>query len=863
MDKRFNENLMTLSKGGMELINSNTLYRILFEFNPGLVFFTDHNGWIVDASDTFAEVLGYSKEEIVLTQLEQFIPESEIVLYKEFLKQVLAGTMQHAYTALLHKKGTAVFTRIKAIPVMCGKKVAGIFGFAKDITDIRNSAFELAQSELKFSSIVEQAFIGVYIMEQNGQLSYGNQKIYEILGLEFTRDLNLLEYIHPEDLPNQKLFFDSLKNEEKGVNHSFRMIKRDGTVIDVEAHSQKVYLENARPTVIGAIQDVTERKRVEDLNKYLAYHDSLTDLPNSRLLNEKINQQLMISKKLRQKFAVMILDLDRFKYINDTLGHRIGNKLLKQVSERLQNCLGEYDVLARLGGDEFYVLLPNILHIDEVIKLAETMIKSLEEAFHIDKYELFITVSIGISIYPNDGEDYETLVKHADSALYKAKDRGKNTYQIFNSSMNAEAYKIFTLESDLRKALELKQLELYYQPKVCAISQQIVGAEALIRWNHPEWGMVSPDEFIPLAEETGLIHEMGKWIKETACSQNKAWQNAGLPTIPISINLSAFRFLEKDLISNITEILGKTNLDPEYIEFEITESSLLKNEEVVLSVLDELRKLRIRVSLDDFGTGYSSLSYLKKFRGRIDTLKIDRSFIQDLSQADPNDENFITKSIIELAQHLHMEVVAEGVETVEQLDVLKEYNCNIIQGYLFSKPVSAEEFAALLQKGIIELPAASIRDERIDFEERRKFFRVNLAFPLLASVTLIRIHGRNVELGRTNALIENLCLGGLSFLADIRLPVHRDIILEVETEIFGHAVKLYGIIVRMKEIKSGIYQYGLEISMDESEHPVQLLNKLAILLMENSLVPGCNFVTSDRYSFFTKEKTNKEQGNAK
>ena len=293
--------------------------------------------------------------------------------------------------------------------------------------------------------------------------------------------------------------------------------------------------------------------------------------------------------------------------------------------------------------NEFAILLPDILNINQIIECSKEIIKSLEDPFFIRDYELFITASIGISIFPNDGEDSETIIKHADSALYKAKDKGKNTYQIFTSSMNAEAYKIFTLEADLRKALELNQLELYYQPKVCAITNQIVGAEALIRWNHPEWGVVSPAEFIPLAEETGLIVEIGKWIKYTACIQNKTWQDAGLPWIPVSINLSAHRFLEKGMIANIEEILAKTKLDPEYLEIEITETSLLENEKVVFSVLDKLRNIGIRISLDDFGTGYSSLSYLKRFKGRIDTLKIDRSFISDLSQSDPDEFKFYYK----------------------------------------------------------------------------------------------------------------------------------------------------------------------------------------------------------------------------
>ncbi len=860
MENRLDDNLINSSKSNTEKINSDLFYRSLFENSPDILFFIDLQGIIAKINDGFLDILGYSNDEVVLSSMKRFLPASEIPLYKELFINILSGQTQHFNTLFLHKTGKTLPVRVVGLPALVDNQVIGVFVVAVDISEQMNLEIELNQTEKLFSSMVEQAFIGVYIIEQYGQISYGNRKLYQILGLEFKEDLNFLDYIHPEDLLNQKDIFSTLTNGEDGVDHSFRMIQKDGTIIDVEAHSKKVYLVNNRPTIIGALRDVTERKRAEDLNKYLAYHDPLTELPNLRFIYEKMDHELLISKTLQQKVAVMIIDLDRFKYVNDTFGHSLGDKLLKQVSTRLHNCLGGHDVLARLGGDEFGVLLPNILNTQQVIELAVTMIKSLEEPFHIEKYELFITASIGISIFPNDGEDRETILKHADSALYKAKERGKNTYQIFTSSLDAEAYKIFTLESDLRKALELDQLELYYQPKVCATTNQIIGAEALIRWNHPEWGIVSPGEFIPLAEETGLITEINEWVKYTACSQNKAWQDAELPAIPVSINLSASQFLEKDLFNNIVEILDKTKLNPNYLEIEILETSLLENEKVVFSILDKLKNIGVRISMDDFGTGYSSLSYLKRFKGKIDTLKIDRSFISGLNPIDEEDTNFITKTIIQLAQHLHMDVVAEGVETVEQLNILKEYNCNNIQGYLFSKPVPANEFAILLQKRKIDTPTDSIEDKTIVKQERRNYFRIQLDFPLGASMTLTRIHGRPIELGRTDVLIENIGLGGLRFLSDMRLAVQRDIILEIETEILGHSIKMYGSIVWMKEIKPSIYQYGLEFSMDESERPVltQLLNKLAILLRKNPLVPDCNFVTTDRYSFFKKNREVKE-----
>lgn len=836
------------------MINSDMFYRSLFEHSPDMTFFLDIHGIIAKVNGSFSEILGYTQEEVVLSSFEHFMPSSEMTMYKELFKKALTGKTQYVETRLLHKKGNTIYIRLNIIPAISEGKAIGIFGIAKDITDMQKTTIELAESELRFDSIVEEALVGVYIVQEDGKVLYGNEKFYEILGIENRRtEVNFQDFVHPEDIDKLNDIGKLLINGEAGISHTYRILKEDGTVLDIESRSKKVYFKN-KPHMTGTIQDITERKKAAELNDYLAYHDYLTGLPNTRLFYEKLEKELVISKTLQQKLTVMVLDLDRFKYVNDTLGHFTGNELLQKVSKRLYDCLGEDDILVRFGGDEFGIILPNIGSTNQVIKYAETLIASLEEPFYIDKYKLYITASIGISIFPNDGEDSEAITKHADSALFKAKDNGRNTYKIFSSSMNTEAYKLFTLESDLRKGLELNQFELYYQPKVCTVTNQIIGAEALIRWNHPEWGIVSPSEFIPIAEETGLILDIGKWIKETACLQNKEWQNAGLPAIPVSINLSAHRFLEKDLLVNIRSILESTKLDPKYLQIEILETSILENEKVILPILDELEEIGIKILLDDFGTGYSSLSYLKRFKGRIDTLKIDRSFINDLSKTDEKGSNFITKTIIELAKHLKMNVIAEGVETVEQLEILKEYNCNTIQGYLFSKPVPANEFAILLQKEKIEPRYEN--NKNIDIEERRKFFRVNLDFPLSASMTLIRIHGRNVELGRTEVLIENIGLGGLRFLSDIKLPVHRELILEFETKLLGKTSTWYGSVVWMKELKSQIYQYGLEFSMDESERSVltQILNKLAIQLRKNPLVSESNFVKVNPYTFFKHKK---------
>lgn len=810
------------------------------ELNPQIyahlnsVIQLDIEGKLITFNQAFSQQFGYEEDDFRQPFFDVFL-KNDLGEVAFFLKRASEGMKQEFDAVGLSKNGATIDVQVKLIPIR-NKVNTVIYAIIKDMTEakandstkIKEMEAKLNLTELKFKSIVEQAFIGVFILEYDGKISYGNPKFYEILGAALDEDINIWDYIHSADRSAQKSTWDQLINKEEGIDHPFRMIRKDGRQIDIEAHSKKVYLENDRPTIVGTIQDVTERKKAADLNKYLAYHDPLTSLPNRRLFIEELEKNIVISNTLQQKLAIMYLDLDRFKFINDTLGHSMGDKLLKKVSKRLKNNLRKNDVLARLGGDEFAVLLPNI-YLHQIKEYALSLIKALEAPFLIKNYELFITTSIGISIYPNDGLDAEALMKNADSSLYKAKESGRNNYQIYSPSMNAETYKIFTLESDLRKALELQQFELYYQPKICTTTYRIKGAEALIRWNHPEWGVVSPTEFIPLAEETGLILEMGKWVKETACLQNKAWQEAGLRPLPISINLSAHRFLKKDLLDNLRNILTNTGLDPKFIELEITETSLLENEKAVFTILDELRSIGLKINLDDFGTGYSSLSYLKRFKGRIDTLKIDRSFTNDLCKEDKNSSNFITKAIIELAQHLDMDVIVEGVETIEQLELIKKYNCGTVQGYLFSKPVPAEEFAALLQKEkIVPITATNLSKN-----DQRAPSRLVLNNPLSASITLVKVHGRDVELGRTEIVIESIGFEGLQFLSNIKFTVHREIILECETNILGKMIKLYGAIVWMNEEQSGTYRYELEFTKAENEPMLltELVDELTSLQM--------------------------------
>ena len=422
----------------------------------------------------------------------------------------------------------------------------------------------------------------------------------------------------------------------------------------------------------------------------------MTKLLNRRGFEERLNTAITAAKQRNQKLAVMYIDLDRFKNINDTLGHYIGDRLLEQLALRLRAHTGDGNCIARMGGDEFMILCPYIADVEESIFCAKEILASLKEPFFIEEYELFVTSSIGISIFPADGENVVDLMMHADIALYKAKGSGRNTFQIYSKLMDRTSYHSFFLERDLRKALMHNEFIVHLQPRVDSSRKVIMGAEALIRWNHPNLGLISPADFIPLAEETGLIIPIGKWMKRRVCEQLVAWKKKGIPLIPISINISPQRFLQKDFAKSVRDIIEEYGVEGRYLEFEITENSLMKNEEDVIQTIHELKELGIKIFIDDFGTGYSSFSYLKTFQ--LDGIKIDQSFIRNISCKSENAG--ITAAMIQLATILKMDVIAEGVETYAELLFLNEHNCHQVQGFLFSKPTPMEEFENLLTHGI-------------------------------------------------------------------------------------------------------------------------------------------------------------------
>jgi diguanylate cyclase (GGDEF)-like protein/PAS domain S-box-containing protein len=555
----------------------------------------------------------------------------------------------------------------------------------------------LREQEQMLSSITGNISDGIYRSTPDKGMIYANEALARMFGYTNTAELMSVAgpilYANPR---RRQELTQLLDDQGQYRNEEVEYQRKDGTRFYAVNSANTVKDESGDPIYFdGVISDITERKRAEAQVYQLAHYDSLTGLPNRALLRDRLGQAMSDAKRRDAKLAVMYLDLDRFKTVNDSLGHETGDKLLKAVSGRLRECMRDSDTISRQGGDEFLLILRDVSDATAVARVAEKLQEAVAKSLRIGEYELHITPSIGISLFPDDADDIDALIRNADAAMYHAKEKGRFNFQFFTPEMNIRAYERLSMEGSLRQAIERSEFSLHYQPQVDLRSGKIVGVEALLRWNRAGHESVPPSVFVPVLESSGMIGTVGEWVLREACRQNRAWQDQGLAPLPMAVNLSAIQFNRRNMADTISAILAETRLEPRHLELEFTESAVMHDSRELATIIGRLDDLGVQLALDDFGTGYSSLSYLRRFH--LDKLKIDQSFVRDIDL--DVDDAAIVAAIIGMARNLKVMVVAEGVETVAQCEFLRSHGCDGMQGYLFSKPLTAEAFADLLKSG--------------------------------------------------------------------------------------------------------------------------------------------------------------------
>jgi diguanylate cyclase (GGDEF)-like protein/PAS domain S-box-containing protein len=686
-----------------EAQRSNQMLEAVIDNIPQRIFWKDLSSRYLGCNMAFARDAGLAYPEQVVGKSDSDLPWRAFAeLLNEHDREVAnTGMPKMNFEVDVVIDGVHRTTVTSKLPFTDGEgQVIGVLGSYTDITERKRADLALRLQSRALDASVNAILITAPSPTGN-LIEYVNPAFMRITGYDpaevIGHDCRVLQR-DDRDQEGVALIRQALAANRE-VSAVVRNYRKDGALFWNQLFIAPV--PNAEGVIthhIGVINDVTDLIRYQEQLEYQANYDSLTRLPNRNLLRDRLEHALVVARRQHQGVAVVFLDLDGFKNVNDTLGHSVGDRLLRVVSERLARCSRTSDTVARHGGDEFVIVMTDTVDEQSLIAWMERVRSSIAEPVWLDGTELYVGCSMGASLFPQDGDDAETLMKKADLAMYRAKDMGRNTFQFYQPEMNASAGARLNLERRLRRALRDDEFLLHYQPQVDIGSGQIVGIEALVRWSDPEDGLVLPSSFIPVAEECGLIGPLSEWVLREACRQNKAWQDEGLPPARVSVNLSARVFQQRDIAKLVMQVLAETGLEPRYLELELTESTIMRNAEEAVSMLNELHALGIGLAIDDFGTGYSSLSYLKRFP--VDRLKIDRSFVSDIGVS--GDDETITSAIIALAHSLKLQVIAEGVETLAQLDFLKARACDEMQGFYFAKPLSTAAISELLQGGVKE-----------------------------------------------------------------------------------------------------------------------------------------------------------------
>ena len=680
-----------------ELASSEAQYRLLFDSNPLPTWvFARQTLKFLAVNEAAIRHYGFSRREFLAMTIADIRPEEDIPALLEATAKRIDG-LQEAQTWRHRKKGGTIINVEIVSHDLDFQGTAAELVAANDITERKQIEQALRQAEEKYRAIFESAVGAIFQSTPGGRYTTVNPAMAHMLGYDSPQELVASITDIPQQLyvdPKRREEFKRLLREHGTVrNFECQIYRKDGSKMWVSANVRAVSKAGVLVGYEGLNEDITARKVAEERVQFLAYYDALTGLPNRTLLQDRLATALAGARRRKDKVAVLFLDLDRFKVVNDLLGHSGGDLLLQDVAERLKRWARQQDTVARLGGDEFLIVLTTVKEISDAAVAAERLMDAMAAEFVVQGQSFSINCSLGISIFPEHGTDVETLIKNADAAMYCAKDNGRANFRFFTEEMNTQGVERLTLESSLRRALDKEELFLVYQPQMDIVTGRITGLEALLRWQHPELGLVPPDRFIRIAENSGLIMPIGEWVLRTACSQARKWQGEGLPAVSVAVNVSAVQFRQENFCGLIRRVLKETGLAPQYLELELTEGLLLANADLTLSVIKELNAMGVTLAIDDFGTGYSNFGYLKQFR--VSKLKIDRSFVRDVA-VNPDDAA-ITTAIISMARSLNLKVIAEGVEDEAQMSFLRAHQCDEIQGYYFSKPLAVDQVADKLR----------------------------------------------------------------------------------------------------------------------------------------------------------------------
>lgn len=700
LEKRVAQRTAELSAISATLEQERNLIRTLIDAVPDGIFAKDINSKFLWANESVARGMGTTRENLIGKDDFDFFPKEMAQNFfddEQTIVRTGEGLVNREELAVNKETGNMRWFLTTKLPVRNDKgDTVALVGIGRDITLRRLAERALRDSEERFRSLIELS--SDWYWEQNTDLQFidiedpNNKSSYtraEVLGK------NLKELPGTALVSESWIEYDHLVAERKPLRDlELRRVADNGNAYFISLTGLPAFDEHGNFRGYRGIgRDITARKRSEQHIHFLATHDSLTSLPNRFMFSQILNLAIESAHRYHRKLAVFFIDLDRFKNINDTLGHEAGDFLLCEMAARLKQCLRGSDVVGRLGGDEFVILLPETENAEQIATVAQKILATSLNPINISGQECRITASIGISIYPDDGKDEQTLMKNADIAMYRAKEEGKNNFQFYSPDIEARSLERLVLENNLRMALERNEFFLHYQAKRDLQTGAIAGVEALVRWQHPELGIISPAQFIPLAEETGLIVLIGRWVLKTACAQNVAWLKQGLPPLCMAVNLSVRQFFDDQLIQDVADALSESGMQPELLEMEITEGMVMQDAERAIRILTAIKALGVRLAIDDFGVGYSSLAQIKRFP--IDTLKVDSSFIRDIPQN--REDRAITEAIIAMGRTLSLTVIAEGVETKEQEAFLRDHNCDQSQGYYFSKPISSDDFVSFMK----------------------------------------------------------------------------------------------------------------------------------------------------------------------